>query len=95
MGEKLKLNDLQKDALEQLKFELSPAESFRHRFQHKKLTAGYSMDFRRAYAKYFFHGANHLMKAQYADRLRALTKMAKAEVANKPDVAKRQRSWRI
>ena len=96
MGEKLKLNDIQKDQLEQLKFELSPAESFRHRFQHKKLTAGYSMDFRRAYAKYFFHGANHLMKAQYADRLRALTKMAKAEATPDPvtgllDITKRQK----
>lgn len=91
MSEKLKLNNIQRDQLEQLKFELSPAESFRHRFQHKKMVAGYSMDFRRAYAKYFFHGANHLMKAQYADRLRALAKMAKAEVAKEPDITKREK----
>ena len=89
MGDKLKLNNTQRDALEQLKFELSPAESFRHRFQHKKYTAGYSMDFRRAYAKYFFHGANHLVKAQYADRLRALQKMAKREPVLGMDATKR------
>jgi hypothetical protein len=91
MSEKLKLSTTQRDQLEQLKFELSPAESFRHRFHHKKLVPGYSMDFRRAYAKYFFHGANHLAKAQFADRLRALTKMAKDEVKKEPDITKREK----
>jgi hypothetical protein len=89
MSEKLQLSPVQHAALEQLKFELSPAESFAHRFQHKKRIAGYSEDFRRAYAKYFFHGANHLMKAQYADRLRGLIKMTKDEVKDASDVTKR------
>ena len=90
MGDKLKLSDLQRDALEQLKFELSPAQSFQHRFQHKKRIQGYSQDFRRAFASYFFHGANHIVKAQFADRLRELSKMTKAEVANEPDITKRE-----
>ena len=90
MGDKLKLSDLQRDALEQLKFELSPAQSFQHRFQHKKRIQGYSQDFRRAYASYFFHGANHIVKAQFADRLRELSKATKAEVANEPDITKRE-----
>jgi len=91
MGEKLQLTQAQRDALDQLKFELSPAQSFKHRFQHKKRIEGYSMDFRRAYANYFFHGANHLMKTQYADRLRALAKMTRDEVKSAPDITKRER----
>lgn len=74
MAAKLTLSQAQRDALEQMKFELSPAQSFKHRFQHKRRIAGYSQDFRRAYANYFFHGANHLMKTMYADKLRGLTK---------------------
>ena len=89
MAEKLALSTKQRDALEQLKFELSPAQSFKHRFQHKRRVAGYSQDFRRAYANYFFHGANHLMKAMYADRLRGLTKLTKEEVRNQYDATTR------
>jgi hypothetical protein len=90
MAAKLNLSATARDALEQLKFELSPAQSFQHRFQHKRRVAGYSMDFRRAYASYFFHGANHLMKAKYADRMRALAKMARDEVDLAPDITKRE-----
>lgn len=89
MADKLSLSTKQRDALEQLKFELSPAQSFKHRFQHKRRVAGYSQDFRRAYANYFFHGANHLMKAMYADRLRGLAKMTKEEVRNQYDATTR------
>lgn len=89
MGEKLELSKKQRDALEQMKFELSPAQSFKHRFQHKRRIAGYSMDFRRAYANYFFHGANHLMKAMYADRLRGLTAQTRAETQGVYDVTTR------
>lgn len=89
MAEKLKLNTKQRDALEQLKFELSPATSFKHRFQHKRRVAGYSQDFRRAYAGYFFHGANHLMKAMHADRLRALAKATRDEVRSQYDATTR------
>lgn len=89
MAEKLDLTKAQRDALEQLKFELSPAQSFKHRFQHKRRVAGYSQDFRRAYASYFFHGANHLMKAMYADRLRALTKATTEETKDVEKVTRR------
>lgn len=89
MANKLQMSTKQRDALEQLKFELSPAQSFKHRFQHKRRVVGYSQDFRRAYAAYFFHGANHLMKAMYADRLRALAKDTKAEVQAQYDATTR------
>lgn len=89
MGEKLNLTRKQRDMLDQLKFELSPAQSFKHRFQHKRRIAGYSQDFRRAYANYFFHGANHLMKTMYADRLRDLAKATKLETKGKYDTTTR------
>lgn len=89
MATKLELNKKQRDALDQMKYELSPAQSFKHRFQHKKRVAGYSQDFRRAYANYFFHGANHLMRAMYADDLRNLTKQTKAETQGVYDVTTR------
>lgn len=89
MGAKLDLTKKQRDALEQLKFEMSPAQSFKHRFQHKRRIAGYSQDFRRAYANYFFHGANHLMKTMYADRLRGLVKATKDETKAVYDVTTR------
>ncbi len=85
MAEKLNLNAKQRDALEQLKFDVAPAQSFKHHFQHKQRIAGYSMDFRRAYANYFFHGANHLVKAMYADDLRGLIKATKDQVKNQYD----------
>jgi hypothetical protein len=90
MAEKLMLSNTQRDALDQLKFELSPAQSFKHQFQHKNRIAGYSTDFQRVYANYFWHGANHLMKTMHADRLRALQQMAKTEAAGATDITKRQ-----
>jgi hypothetical protein len=91
MSEKMQLTSTQRDALEQLKFELSPAQSFKHRFQHKKRIEGYSMDFRRAFANYFFHGANYLMKVMYSDRMRGLAKQLRDEVDAAPNVTKRDR----
>lgn len=89
MAAKLQMSKQQRDALEQMKFELSPAQSFKHRFQHKQRIAGYSQDFRRAYAAYFFHGANHLMKAMYADRLRGLMQATRDETKGVYDVTTR------
>lgn len=69
MSERLDLSEKQRDALQQLTFELAPEQSFQHRWQHRKLVPGYSNDFKRAYAKYFFHGANWFGKIKYAPRL--------------------------
>ena len=71
MAQKLNLSPQQLKALDQLRFELSPAQSFRHRFQHKSYTAGYSKDFQRSFAQYFFHGAKWYTKVKYADGMRA------------------------
>lgn len=70
IGQKLSLSKAQQDALEQLKFEMAPAQSFKHRFQHKRKVKGYSTDFMRAYANYFFHGANYFTNVKYIDPMR-------------------------
>lgn len=70
MADRLELSTDQRDALAQLRMDLSPAQSFAHRFQHKAYTPGYSKDFERAFAKYFFHGAKWYVKTKYADAMR-------------------------
>lgn len=92
---RLTLTAQQRDAMEQLKFELSPAYSYSHRLQHKVYLPGYSMDFKRAFAQYFFHGAKWYTRTKYADALRAdiqavreqanatsLTPIKRKEIAN-------------
>lgn len=78
-----------RDVLEQIRFELAPAQSFKHRFQHKKRTPGYSEDFQRAYAHYFFHGSNHLVRVKYADQLRGYIKALHDQKSFMPDSIKR------
>ncbi len=70
MAQKLALSDRQLKALEQLRFEISAAQSFKHRFQHKSYVKGYSRDFQRSFAQYFFHGAKWYVKTKYADGMR-------------------------
>jgi hypothetical protein len=83
MKEKLGLTDEQRDAVDQLLFKLSPAQSFRHRFQHKNYTPGYSMDFQRAFASYFFHGGRYYARQKYLWGARAEIAAARAVGGNK------------
>lgn len=69
MAEKLELSPAQLDVLEQLMFETSPAQSFKHRFERREGIAGYSLDGQRSYANYFFHGANHLARIRWGGEL--------------------------
>src|SRR5258708_978072 len=69
IAEKLNISESQRHALDELKFEYMPAQSFAHRFQQKKMVPGYSTDFLRAYASYMFHGANYFTRAKYVDGL--------------------------
>ena len=89
MNEKMNLSKNQKDMLEQLKFELAPAQSFRHRFQMKNRISGYSEDFMRAYASYMFHGSSFLARAKYIDALEASIASVRAEGDFMPDGVKR------
>lgn len=70
MADTLNLSPSQKQALELLRFELAPAQSFKHRFQRKNRVEGYSKDFVRAYANYFFHGSNYYTNVKYIQPLR-------------------------
>lgn len=80
----LTLTPQQRDALEQIALDFSPAMSFKHRFQHKSYTPGYSMDFRRAFARYFFHGARYYSRTKYMPALNEHIKEARrVENSNK------------
>jgi hypothetical protein len=68
--DKLVLTPAQLDALNQLQFQLSPARSFRHHFQHKRYVPGYSRDFLRAFSRYAFFGARYYAKTKYVDEMR-------------------------
>lgn len=79
IGEKLGVSASQKAALDELRFEYMPAQSFAHRFQQKKNIPGYSTDFLRAYASYMFHGANYFTRAKYVDSLTGAIKQTREQ----------------
>lgn len=58
------LSQDQKDAMDDLAFAMSPANSFAKKFMRRKGTAGFSMDARRAYASYFLHAGGHIARLQ-------------------------------
>lgn len=72
IGRRLNLSKVQIDALDQLKIHMSPENSFAHRFQHRTLKKGYSLDFKRSYAKYFFNGSGYVVRTRYMKEMRAL-----------------------
>jgi hypothetical protein len=79
IAEKLELSDEQRKTISELKYEYAPAHGFQHRFQRKSRVPGYSMDFMRAYANYFFHGSNYFTNVKYVQALRdeiGLTKLS-------------------
>jgi hypothetical protein len=87
--ENLHLSQNQKDMMEQLRFELAPAKSFRHRFQMKNRTSGYSEDFMRAYANYMFHGSSFLARTKHVDALESFIKTVRLEGDFMPDGTER------
>jgi len=70
IGKELTLTKGQQEALEQLRYNMSPEASFAHHFQHKDYTPGYSHDFMRSFSRYFFHGAKYYTRTKYAAALR-------------------------
>jgi hypothetical protein len=89
--DKLSLSPGQRQDLELLRFELAPGHSFKHRFERKNRTPGYSMDFQRAYANYFFHGSNHLTRVKYIDEMRQVVADLRDESRAMLDGEKRMR----
>lgn len=89
MADKLALSDTQRGMLDQLRFDYAPSQSFRHQFKQKDVTPGYSTDFQRAYANFFFHGANHLTRVKWADTLRDQQREVKTGSVDLQDANKR------
>lgn len=59
------------DDIGQLYLQSLPDLSWAKHGLHRKNTPGFSQDARRAFASYIFHGASHLAKLRYADRLQS------------------------
>lgn len=76
MKNTMQLSQTQLDALEQLQYQMSPALSFKHRFQHKSYVPGYSRDFLRAFAHWSFHNARYHANAKYVWELEEQIKEA-------------------
>jgi len=89
IGQKMNLSQTQREALNELKFEYTPASSFKNRFARKHRVSGYSTDFQRAYANYFFHGANHITRVKFLDRLQGAIRGVKETAKFMPDGNKR------
>lgn len=79
----LKLTPDQLTALDQLRLQSTSSVSFRQRFSNRSVVPGYSMDFQRAFAKYFFHGARYYARTKYAGTLEQRIAEARAENGNK------------
>lgn len=58
------LSQEQKNAMDELAFAMSPANSFAKKWMRRKGTPGFSMDARRAYASYFLHAGGHIARLQ-------------------------------
>lgn len=67
----LKLTPLQLAALEEIQLAHTPALAFRKRMFKSNAVPGYSHDFRRAFARYFFHGGRYYARTKHAWALRS------------------------
>lgn len=88
LKDSLGLSDTQKLALEQLKLDHSPENSFLHRMSNKNYTPGYSKDFIRSYANYFFHSTRYFARAEYVDRLRGYIQETRGLRQSREDATK-------
>jgi hypothetical protein len=89
LASKLTLNAAQMEALKDLSFEMAPAQSFKHRFQQKSYTKGYSQDFKRSFANYGFHGSTWYKKARYSGPLRQAIRDLRNSAESVPNPVKR------
>ena len=74
-------------ALEQLKYESSPVRGITAKFANKALTPGYSQDFLRSYANFFFHGSRYLSRMRYVNLMKnAMTELRTSSLTNENPV---------
>jgi len=88
LADTLKLSQTQKDALAQLKLDHSPEQSFLHRLSNKNYTPGYSKDFMRSYANYWFHSSRYFARADWSDRFRGWIQETRALRYSRDDATK-------
>jgi hypothetical protein len=77
------LTPQQQQALDELLYNRQAQGSFGARFRTKQYTPGYSMDFQRAFAKYFFHGAKFYTRQKYGWRMAEAIAEARTYQGNK------------
>lgn len=65
----MNLNKSQRDTLRDLSYELAPERSFTKHLLTRKGIEGFSDDAPRAYASYFFHGAQHVARLRFGSRM--------------------------
>lgn len=65
IADKMQLSDTQRADLDDIIYEASPNRNFEAQLKKSRNTPGYSDDFRRVYADFFFHGATHLARIAY------------------------------
>ena len=70
ISDKLSLSPTQRGVLDQLRFDYAPGHSFKHQFRDLDLVPGYSTDFMRNYAHFFFNGARHITRITWGDQMR-------------------------
>ena len=75
----LKLSPTQQGELEQLMLQMSPTQSFKNHFVRKQNIAGYSQNALRAYADYFWHGANHIARLEFGPLMQDAIKDGQGE----------------
>jgi hypothetical protein len=96
LANKLQLTQAQRDHLDELIFDLSPANSFTKHFKKRSGIEGYSLDGMRAYASYFMHAGSHVARLEWRQDLEDSIKAVElsARAINMPEaageVAKRQ-----
>lgn len=90
----LKLTAEQERWLDDLIVQMSPEQSFRRRFARRENIPGFSLDAQRAYASYFFHGANYLSRIEFEPLMQDIIDGLGQETSQlgltEPDVIKRR-----
>lgn len=73
----LQLTPMQIAALEQMQLQQAPALAFKQRMFKSNQVPGYSRDFQRSFAKYFFHGARYYARTKHVPYLQQHIEAAK------------------
>lgn len=76
-------------ALKQMEFEMNPVRGFGMKFGRGAPVPGYSTEFFRNYANFFFHGSSYLARMKHVDGLKGALKDLRDSSFHAPDRVKR------